>query len=223
MALSSKRRERLDALIADAEDMIGDYEDILLDATDPKTCRRCRREIAKTRQLVKGFRADIEGSDGLSDADDSPAASVLTQRVDTAEARLGGQDGVLLGLISGMGRLNEAQRDDTRAILAAVDAGRLDAAAQRELVAAVREVIPALQEHADLMADADVAAALQRAEDATSVTSSAVDLKTRVKVSAWIIPLLLSVEQEIELGSGVSLDALWRRLTRKGRRAPDEG
>ncbi len=176
---------------------------------------RTEDELAtETRPVVRAqLEGDVERLKGDLrrlgyDAPDDASEAVID--------RLDGIAHILLGLVQVTDTIAEGQRASTRAVLAAIEDGRVDESEQRQLHDAMRTALPLLRNLPALQSDAAAVAALREADK--DMTSSSVDLHTRLKVSVPLIPLILSVEQEIDLGSHVDLRGLWDKLTGKTRR-----
>ena len=115
-------------------------------------------------------------------------------------------------------RLDQAQLETVATVLEAIDAGAVPTRELEETLVAVRAALTELREGGTPLEERLPPGAVERLAEA--VDAPRLDVRHKLKVALPIIPWLLSYEGEIELGSGVDLEAAWRRILRKirGRR-----
>ena len=101
-------------------------------------------------------------------------------------------------------KLDAHQRETVQSVLTELEHDRVSQQEMSETLAAVQQAL-----------GASPAAMSNTREVAAVLSDPSLDVKTKLKLSLPVIPLLLAYEVEIGLGSGVNLKRLWTRLMRK--------
>ena len=86
----------------------------------------------------------------------------------------------------------------------------------QETLAALEETLLEIQRQGSGFLDPTLVHEVEHVREV--VQSPELEVKHKLKITAPIIPLILSYEGQIELGSGLDLEAAWKRLIAKVRR-----
>jgi len=207
--------------------LLKDYEDALRYEDDPRRRAKYRREIeqllesaARYQQEYDELRAQVAGEPSAAMQD---VATQLRQMDTKLDALLTGQtairddlNGLRQTLIARYGvgeqiviaavteRLDHAQLVTVQAVLDALETKRLPEPDLQATLEAVQQMLAALQQRGISLPGQE--------HVAEAISAPTLDVKHKVKVTLPIIPLLLGYEGELELGSGVNLAAMWKRL-----------
>jgi hypothetical protein len=113
-------------------------------------------------------------------------------------------------------RLDQDQLATVEAVLNAVEAERVPIGEMEETLVAVQHTLSEIQQQGVALPDSTLTSEeFERLSEV--VDAPKLDAKHKLKVTVPIIPYLLSYEGEIELKSGLNLEAAWKRLMARGR------
>lgn len=218
--------------------LLKEYEDALRYEGDPRRRARYRREIEKLRKSAARYKREYEELQAQEIGEPSEAMREVVSQLQQMEAKL---DGLTAGQtairddLSGLrqailahfenseqsiikatlDRLEQAQLKTVQTILHAIDATILSEHELRNTLTVFRDALKEIQRREAILASRDLTDELGAVSEA--IKAPRLDVKNKLKVTVPIIPLLLSYEGEIELGSGMNLEAAWQRLITKVR------
>ncbi len=112
-------------------------------------------------------------------------------------------------------RLDQSQMAVTQAVLDAVEVGRVPESELQETLIAVQHVLSEIRQQRLALFDPTLASEVERLSEV--IEAPKLDVKHKLKVTAPIIPFILSYEGEVELKSGLNLEVAWQRLVAKVR------
>ena len=110
-------------------------------------------------------------------------------------------------------RLDAHQLAQVTAVVDAIEAQQTSSADNDALWANIEAMLVEIADRGEQLAD--MQALLAEAGTAQILAGSGLDVRHRLKATIPLVPLLLSYEGEIDLGSRFDLDAAWNRLVRK--------
>jgi len=237
------RLQQLEDNIKQDLELLHGYEDALRYASDPRTIAKYRREIERQREawaryqleynelqkkvidnpliqtgtaaeLLQQVNTTLDQMDAKLDSLQEGQASILNElgemrqavlaRFDTSEQKI---------IASAVEKLSQEQLSDVQIILDHIEANR---AQEEKLTEALNDIQQALSE---IEKQTMNSASLQLANDVRNLSKvfddPKLDYAHKLKVSVPIIPLILSYEGEIGLGSALNLKNAWNRLRRK--------
>jgi hypothetical protein len=218
--------------------LLKEYEDALRYEDDPRRRARYRREIEKLRKSAARYQREYEELQAQEVGEPSEAMRDVISQLQQMDAKL---DGLTAGQtairddLSGLrqtilthfetseqsiikatlDRLERAQLETVQTILHAIDAKTLSEQELRNTLTVFRDTLKEIRRREAILADRDLTDELGAMSEA--IEAPRLDVKNKLKVTVPIIPLLLSYEGEIELGSGMNLEAAWQRLITKVR------
>ena len=111
-------------------------------------------------------------------------------------------------------RLDQSQMAITEAVLDAVEAGRVPESELQETLTAVQHALSEIRQQPALFGPT-LASEVECLSEV--VEAPKLDVKHKLKITAPIIPFILSYEGEVELRSGLNLEVAWQRLVTKVR------
>ena len=108
-------------------------------------------------------------------------------------------------------RLDQGQLATVQAVLNAIEAGLVPIGELEETLVAVQHMLAEIQQQGVALPDSTLASKeVERLSEV--VDAPKLDAKHKLKVTVPIIPVFLSYEGEVELKSGLNLEAAWKRL-----------
>ena len=110
-------------------------------------------------------------------------------------------------------RLDQNQLMALQAVVDSVEGGRVAEHDLPEILNALQQPLAEIRERLTTGMEPALSSAVERASEAVSAPQ--LDFKHKLKIVAPIIPMILSYEGEIELGSRLNLEAAWQRLVAK--------
>lgn len=196
--------------------LLSDYEAALVTETNPSRKLGYRQEIARIQELADGFQQEFDSlRHEIQTSNSGPPIDAISGKLDRLNAQLetlrDEQQASERRMLSAIFERLDAQSELTvKTVLAAAEAKRISAEESQQLVLAV-------EQHLDeIAAKGGAGAAIPVAgEVAAAIKDPSLDANHKLKVSIPIVPLLLSYEAEIGLGSGVNLKNLWDKLVAK--------
>jgi len=220
-------------------DLLKEYEDALRYEDDPRRRAKYRREIERLRESATRYqeqygelRAQVTGQPPAAMQDiaaklkhmdvklDALLGNQTAVRDDLSELRrivLARFDTVEQTIITAaVERLDQSQVMTVEAALDAIEAERVSESQLQEALAAVAEALSEVQQQR--IGALDPALAGEVAQLTEVIKAPQFDVKHKLKIAVPIIPLVLSYEGEVELQSGLNLEAVWQRLLAKVRR-----
>jgi hypothetical protein len=114
--------------------------------------------------------------------------------------------------------LNKEQLDATKTVIDAIEELKLSKSEIQDVLILVRSALAEFKKQI-ASRSAEIPSS-QVKELAEILDAPKLDLKSKLKLSAPIIPFILSYESELELKNGVNLEAVWERLLAKARGRP---
>lgn len=239
--VSGLRLQHLADNIRQDMELLKDYEDALRYEDDPRRRAKYRREIEQLRESAARYQQEYD--DLRAQVTDEPPAAMQDlasqlQYMDTKlDALLEGQTVIrddlselrhaLLARLDTteqaivttfVERLDQNQVATVEAMLDAIESDRISESQLQETLAAVEEALSEIQQCRTGVPDSALAGEVEQLTEV--VKAPELDVKHKLKVTAPIIPLILSYEGEVELGSGLNLEAAWQRLVAKVRGEP---
>lgn len=218
--------------------LLKEYEDKLRYEDDPRRRARYRRKIERLRKSAAQYQQEYDEL-RMQASDESPTkvgdiAEQLEQMDSKLDDLLEGQaviqtdvcemQQVILARFDVSERtivtvfvelLEQNQVTTVDAVLEALEADRVPSSLLEETLTVVQEAMAELPEIRD---DSSASIPVHEFNQALEIVQSPqFDVRHKLKVTAPIIPLILSYEAELELGSGLNLEAAWRRLVARVR------
>lgn len=207
--------------------LLKDYEDALRYEDDPRRRAKYRQEIrqlresaARYRQQYDDLRSQVTGEPSVTMQDIAVQLRQMNVRLD---ALLAGQTVIQDELTDlrhdVVARFDSSERTIITSVVERLDHGQLSMVqavlhaleTQRVSEEEIRHLLDAAQQ---MMAELEQQAVVLRGQQelADVIAGPTLDAKHKLKLTLPIIPLLLGYEGEIELRSGLDLDAAWQRL-----------
>lgn len=222
------RLQQLEDNIRQDQDLLKKYEDALRYEDDPRRKAKFTREITQLRESAELYKNEYDKL--LIHINGEPTAQMQTveiqlQQVHTKLNKLcAGQKAIYenvnhlrQGLLSNYKvseqnviaaiskKLNQSQIETISAVLNAVENNRLPEAEMLNIVEGTQQMINKLEQRGITLPS-------NQQELAELIKAPEIDTKHRLKIFIPIIPILLSYEGELELGSGINLKAVWQKL-----------
>jgi hypothetical protein len=218
--------------------LLKDYEDALRYEDDPRRRVKYQREIEQLRESAARYqqqydelRAQVTGEPSaamqniaaqLQQMDAKLDALLTVQAVirddlsdlhQTVLARFDTSEQEIIAAV--VKRLDQSQLATVQTVLDTIEAGRVLESQLQETLTALQETLAEIQYQGAAFPDqalVDGATRLLEVADAPKL-----DAKHKLKVTLPIVPTILSYEGEVELKSGLNLEAAWQRLMAKVR------
>ncbi|RIK43174.1 MAG: hypothetical protein DCC55_06470 [Chloroflexi bacterium] len=219
-------------------DLLKDYEDALRYEDDPRRRARYRREIEQLRESATRYQQEYTELRAQTSGEPSPAMQEVADQLQQMGAKL---DALLAGqtvlrndlgalrqvmlarfdaneqtiVAAVVAQLDRSQLATVQAVLDAVDGDRFPVNEVQETLAVVQQVLAEIRQRDISLGDPVIAGEVEQLVEI--VAAPHFDVKHKLKIAAPIIPLVLSYEGEVELGSGLNLAGVWQRLLAKVR------
>jgi len=146
----------------------------------------------------------LAGQTGIREDLSGLRQAVLT-RFDTSEQTI---------IATVIERLDQGQLATVQAVLDAIEAGLVPIGELEETLVAVQHTLSEIQQQEVALPDSILTS--EEFEHLSEVVDAPkLDVKHKLKVTVPIIPVILSYEGEVELKSGLNLEAAWKRLVAK--------
>ncbi|MGA9349328.1 MAG: AAA-like domain-containing protein [Anaerolineae bacterium] len=218
--------------------LLEDYEDALRYEDDPRRRVKYRREIEQLRESAARYqweydelRAQVTGEPSVAMQDiaaqlqhmDTKLDVLLNGQTTLRDDLTGLRQAILACFDAGeqkviatvVEQLDQSQLATVQAMLDGVEAGHVPESQLQETLTAVQETLAEIKQRGAAFPDPaliDGATHLSEVVDAPKL-----DVKHKLKVTLPIVPSILSYEGEVELKSGLNLEATWQRLMAKVR------
>ena len=219
--------------------LLKDYEDALRYEDDPRRRARYRREIEKLQESAAHYKEEYDALRAqTSSSETSRAMQAVSDQLQQMDAKL---DALLTGQISThrqlkslresilvrldkneqsiianiVKHLDQTQLATTETVLGALESDRVTESTLQELLVNLQRVLTELTQQHDTWATPQLRDDINRIADV--VKEPSLDVKHKLKIAIPLIPFLLSYEGELELNSGMNLEAAWQRLLAKVR------
>ena len=221
--------------------LLKDYEDELRYVRDPRDRAKYRREIKRLRESVARYQqqydklwTQVTGEQSVATHEMAIQLQRIAAQLQQMDARLDAlpairddltdlrravlvrfevsEQTIIAAIVE---RLDQSQLDTVQAVLDTVEAGRVPESELQETLAAVQHALSEMQQQGVALSDATLASEVERLSEV--IDAPKLDVKHKLKITAPIIPWILSYEGEIELKSGLNLKAAWQRLVAKVR------
>ena len=189
----------LESNINGARELLNDYEEELIDATDPAEIRRYKRHCEKLKQSIKNYQNEYDELKKESKGTPSPQMQKVGSRLQSMDDKLDillvGQDALREDLLS---QLNQNQLVLMQKLEEAVDANQVSELQMEQMLEVLKKHISSLPSN-----QAAIAEVIKNPES---------NIKQKIKVILPIIPLFVKYEGEIELGSGFNITSAWKQI-----------
>lgn len=218
--------------------LLKDYEDALRYEDDPRRRAKYRREIEQLRESADRYRQEYDELQAQVTGEPSVAmqdiAAQLRQMDTKLNALLAGQaairddlsdlrQAVLARFDAGertiiaavVEQLDQSQLATVQAVLDAIETVHVPESELQETLTAVQCALSEIRQQEIALSDPTLVSEATRLSEV--VDAPKLDVKHKLKVTAPIIPLILSYEGKVELGSGLNLEAAWQRLVQSAR------
>jgi hypothetical protein len=149
------------------------------------------------RGLFAGLQSQMQRLEGAL----RQGFTLILARFDLAEQRI---------LAPVLARLDAQETALVAALLEALEGRVFPAEELGQHLAVIQMALAQINVRSAQMRDQQLAAAVQHAAEIVSAPS--LDVKHKLKVTLPIVPALIAYEEEFELGSGMNLPEVWRRL-----------
>lgn len=221
------RLQHLEDNIKQDQDLLKKYEDALRYEDDPRRQTKYTKEITQLRESAKLYQKEY---DELKYVNSSPTAQMQSVEIQLQQVHrkldklYTGQKFIykninhlrqglfnyykdsernVIAAISE--KLDESQIKTISTVLSAVENNQIPEAEILQIVEGTQQIITVLeQKNITLPSNQQATVELIKAPE--------IDTKHRLKIFLPIIPILLSYEGELELGSGINLKAVWQKL-----------
>lgn len=140
---------------------------------------------------------------------DAALSALVAQQNQATHRLLAGQEVVLAAIRAISSELEQQEAVDVAGVMVAVEAGRVE---QGEMLTLLREAAAALRALEARSSAQDAPALPEVAGLAEWIEAPELSVKHKLLLTVPIIPFILSYGGEIEVGQGVNLEGLWRRL-----------
>jgi len=221
------RLKHLEDNIKKDQNLLKDYEDTLRYEDDPRRKAKYTREITQLRESAELYQKEYD--ELLKYVNGRPTAQMQSVEIELKQVHKKldklstGQkfiyeninhlrQGLLnyykvseRNVIEAISdKLDQSQIKTISAVLDSVKANQLPEVEMLQIVGVTQQVIDKLEQRGILPSNQQAAIELIKAPE--------IDTKHRFKIFLPIIPILLSYEGELELGSGINLKAVWQNL-----------
>lgn len=215
------RLHQLEENISRVLQLLGEYEEELLDEDDPGRRNKYRRRVENLKQQKSGYEEEfVELKDQLINEYPIQAQTLSTQlqQIDSkVELLLDGQ--FSLGkvlmlhfdsrerelLLSFTQQLSEADLINIEAFLEVVETDQVSEEEAQVILSETQILLRKIEEQ-------NPALLMGKENISTIINSPTIDAKHALKVSIPIIPFILSYEGELGSGIGINLREVWKRL-----------
>lgn len=216
--------------------LLKEYEDVLRVEDDPRRRARYRYETEKLResaaryrqeynelgvQALGGSSTELQGigkqlkhMDAKLDVLLSTQGTIRNELKELREAmlvRFDASEQVVIAAV--LERLDQNQLAIVQTVLDALESGRVAESELQDTLMALQQLLAEIRERKTTEKEPALSAAVERVSEA--VAAPTLDVKHKLKIAAPIIPMVLSYEGEIDLGSRLDLEATWKRLIAK--------
>jgi len=201
--------------IAQALGLLKQYEDALLYEDDPRRQARHLHEVERLRESLAHYKreyqeleAEISGSLPATMQDVAVKMQQMDEKLERRRLRQTLLDRYKADEQSTVTipveHLEQAHLATVQDIFDALEADQVPDALMRQALDAVRQVLVALSERSTALPGQQAIA--------DAIVEPTLDVKHKLKLTLPIIPMLLSYEGELELGSEVNVERAWKRL-----------
>jgi len=220
--------------------LLKEYEDTLRYEDDPRRRAKYRREIEQLRKSAARYRQEYEELRAQATGEPSGTMRDVADQLQYMDAKLdallAGQKGLredltdlrqaLLtrfdvseqALIAAVvEHLDQGQLVTIQSVLDAIEAGHVPDMELQETLDAVQQALSEMRKQGAVLGTPALTNEVEQLAELADAPR--MDVKHRLKVTVPIIPLILSYEGEIELGSELNLEAAWQRLVSRLRGA----
>ena len=239
------RQDDLKADIQETLALIKEYKEIRRLSSDPKEQRRYEREIADLRKLLEGYEAELAELRKVYETEKMPPAKTsvpiqndgsqlhqmdtkldrllvgqiniqdtLINLRETVLARFDASEQTIITTI--VDRLDREQLINTQDVLDSIATRQFAENELQETLVAVKDTLNEIRQKETFLLDSHLTSEIEKLSDV--VDSPKLEVSHKLKITAPIIPFILSYEGEVALKSGMNLESAWQRLLSKVRR-----
>jgi hypothetical protein len=222
-----QRLQDLEDNIAQEQELLKEFEEVLREERDPRYKARYRRDIERQKESVAGYRQEYNELQqelaGQSPAQLQEVGNQLQQMDAKLNLLLSSQVAIYENLdqmrqdlllrydtteqatIEAVARqLDRNQLVLTQNLLDALEANQVSEQQMQQMLAVLKEQVPALPP--------------SQAAIAEIIKAPELDARHKLKVTLPLVPFLVDYEGELELGSGFNIKSAWEQLLTKLRR-----
>ena len=222
-----QRLQDLEDHIAQEQELLREFEEVLRDETNPRIKAGYRRDIERQRESVAGYRQ--EHSELQQELASQPSARMqeMGNQLQKMDAKLNILLSSQVAIYENLDRMRQdlllrydvteqatidavAQKLDrnqlvlTQNLLDALEANQVSEQQMQQMLVVLEERIPALPP--------------SQAAIAEIIKAPELDARHKLKVTLPLVPFLVDYEGELELGSGFNIKSAWEQLLTKLRR-----
>jgi len=235
---SSPRLQHLADNIRQDLALLKDYEDTLRYEDDPRRRARYRREIEQLRdsatryqqqydelrmqvtgeppQALQDIATQLYQMDAKLDVLLAGQVAIRNELTDLRQAVLAHFDASEQTIIAALvERLDQSQVATVQSVLDAIEVEDVSERELQEALVAVQNALVEIRQRGAAFPDPTLVGGAERLLEV--VEAPVLDVKHKLKISVPLILPILSYEGEVELKSGLNLEAAWQRLVAKVR------
>ncbi len=213
--------------------LLKEYEDASRYEDDPRRRAKNRREIEQLRESAARYQQEYNELSAQVIGEPSPVmqdvATQLQQMDDKLDTLLAGQTTIrddlsdlrqailarfeaneqtlVTALVT---QLDQVQLTTVQSVLNAIETERFPLSQLQDTLTALQQILSEIQQDDIILGDPTITDELEQVTE--TVAAPQLDVKHRLMLTLPIIPLILSYEGELELNSGLNLEAAWQRL-----------
>ncbi|MEM7555022.1 MAG: hypothetical protein AAF378_13140 [Cyanobacteria bacterium P01_A01_bin.84] len=209
-------------------DLLKKYEDTLRYEDDPRRKIKYQKEIEKLKESANGYQQELDELTKQLSNDITIHKPTFLEQLQQMNIKLDILKNVQFDIHQDLDslhqsllvryekteqkiieafiqKLNHSQLTTVQKIICAIDDNRLPEAQMLQIIENTEYAIAKLQQ-------SGISLPSNQEQVTEIIKSPGLDTKHRLKISLPIIPILLSYEGELELGSGIDLKAVWQKL-----------
>lgn len=223
------RLQHLSENIAKDFDLLKKYEDALRFEDEPRRRAKYEHEIEELKISARKYAQEYEALERNLPTEErgtetKDSLSLIHEKLETLLAgqneihnQLGNLGWAILNryetseqiiIKTILERINETQTQTVETVLNAVEQNRLEDNEMRETLEIIQGTLLRIEENGTNVIP-------EQKKLIETVNAPQLTVKNKLKMMIPIVPLLLNYETEIELGSGVNLEGVWKNLINK--------
>lgn len=223
-----QRLQDLEDHIAQEQELLKEFEEVLGDETDPRIQRKYRRDIKRQQKSVAGYRQEYNELQQELTGQPSARMQEMGNQLQQMDAKLNILLSSQVAIYENLDKMRQdlllrydateqatikavAQQLDqnqlvlTQNLLDALEANQVSEQQMQQMLAVLEERVPALPS--------------SQAAVAEIIKAPELDAKHKLKVTLPLVPFLVDYEGELELGTGFNIKLAWEQLlTKLGRK-----
>jgi hypothetical protein len=222
-----QRLQDLEDHIAQEQELLKEFEEVLGDETNPRIQRKYCRDIKRQKESIAGYRQEYNDLQQELTGQPSARMQEMGNQLQQMDAKLNILLSSQVAIYENLDRMRQdlllrydateqatieavAQQLDrnqlvlTQNLLDELEANQVSEQQMQQMLAVLEERLPALPP--------------SQAAVAEIIKAPELDTKHKLKVTLPLVPFLVDYEGELELGSGFNIKSAWEQLLTKLRR-----